>query len=76
MSACNPTYFIPGEAVVNVDVLNVKVVSSMPLRFIFKSVGASLTALTVIATVSVAEEKAVEEPLELASTLAPFDPEV
>ena len=61
---------------VNVDALNVKMVSSVLLKFIFKSVGASLTALTVIATVSVADEKAVEAPLDLASTLLPLVPEV
>ena len=39
-------------------------------------VGASLTALTVIATVSVVDEKAVAAPIELVSTLLPFVPEV
>ena len=38
--------------------------------------GESLTELTVIATVSVADENGVEAPLELASTLLPFVPEV
>lgn len=38
--------------------------------------GASLIELTVSATVSVAEEKAVEAPLELVSTLLPTVPEV